>query len=209
MKERHALPTWEPGVKEVAPDVYAYIQNKATWFWNNAGFIVGRDCVVVVDSLATVGLTQKFSEEIRNITDKPIRYLINTHHHGDHIWGDHVFAGATIISHRYCRQEAVDTGVIDPALLNVMFTDLDFRGIAVTPAHITFDSHLTLYMDGREVRLLHLGPGHLQARYPRSLPPHGHHGAGTRALAAHRLALSSATATSGPAFDRACQTHYN
>ena len=209
MKERHALPTWEPGVKEVAPDVYAYIQNKATWFWNNAGFIVGRDCVVVVDSLATVGLTQKFSDEIRNITDKPIRYLINTHHHGDHIWGDHVFAGATIISHRYCRQEAVDTGVIDPALLNVMFTDFDFRGISVTPAHITFDSHLTLYMDGREVRLLHLGPGHLQARYPRSLPPHGHHGAGRRALAAHRLALSSATATSGPAFDRACQTHYN
>jgi len=95
-----------------------------------------------------------------NIFDKPIRYLINTHHHGDHTYGNHVFAGATIISHDYCRHEVVETAIMDPGLLNTIFPEFDFRGIAVTPAHITFDKQLTLHMDGREVRLLHFGPGH-------------------------------------------------
>ncbi|MCJ7670396.1 MAG: MBL fold metallo-hydrolase, partial [Dehalococcoidia bacterium] len=87
MNKKYTVPTWEPGVKQLAPKIYAYIQAKATWYWSNAGFIVGNDYVVVVDSLATVGLTQRFKDEIRKITDKPIRYLINTHHHGDHTWG--------------------------------------------------------------------------------------------------------------------------
>jgi len=160
MNRECGLPTWEPGVRELAPNIYAYIQAKASWFWNNAGFIVGSDYVVVIDSLATVGLTERFRDEIRKVTDKPVRYLINTHHHGDHIWGDHVFAGATIISHSYCRLEAMETDMMDPAILNSVFTEFDFRGIAVTPADITFDRRLTLYMDGREIRLLHLGPGH-------------------------------------------------
>jgi len=160
MNKEHTVPTWESGVKQLAPNIYAYIQAKATWYWNNAGFIVGNDYVVVVDALATVGLTRKFRDEIRKITDKPVRYLINTHHHGDHTYGNHVFAGATIISHDYCRREVIEAGIMDPSLLNTIFLEFDFQGIAATPADITFDKQLTLHMDGREVRLLHFGPGH-------------------------------------------------
>jgi len=160
MDKEYTIPTWEPGVKQLAPNVYAYIQAKATWYWNNAGFIVGNDYVVVVDSLATVGLTRKFKDEIRKITNKPIRYLINTHHHGDHTYGNHVFEGATIISHDYCRRELIEQGIRDPELMNTIFPEFDFRGIAVTPADITFDKNLTLHMEEREVRLLHFGPGH-------------------------------------------------
>jgi len=160
MKKEYTVPTWEPGVKELAPNIYAYIQSKATWYWSNAGFIVGKDYVVVVDSLATVGLTQRFKDEIRKITDKPIRYLINTHHHGDHTYGNHVFAGATIISHDRCRREVTEERMMDPNLLNTIFPEFDFQGIAVTPADVTFDKQLTLHMDGREVRLLYFGPGH-------------------------------------------------
>jgi cyclase len=160
MNKEYTVPTWESGVKQLAPNIYAYIQAKATWYWNNAGFIVGNDYVVVVDSLATVGLTQKFRDEIKKITDKPVRYLINTHHHGDHTYGNHVFAGATIISHDYCRREVIEAGIMDPVLLNTIFPEFDFWGIAATPADITFDKQLTLHMYGREVRLLHFGPGH-------------------------------------------------
>ncbi len=160
MSKESTIPTWEPGVKQLAPNIYAYIQGKATWYWSNAGFVVGKDYVVVVDSLATVGLTQRFRDEIRKITDKPIRYLINTHHHGDHTYGNHVFAGATIISHDRCRRELTETRMLDPNLLNTIFPEFDFRGIAVTPAHVTFDEQLTLHMDGQEIRLLHFGRGH-------------------------------------------------
>jgi cyclase len=173
MSKRQTVATWESGVKQLAPNIYAYIQSKATWYWSNAGFVVGKDYVVVVDSLATVALTQRFKDEIRKVTDKPIRYLINTHHHGDHIWGNHVFAGATIISHDYCRREAMEARVMDPALLNTVFPEFDFRGIAVTPAHITFDKQLTVHMDGREVRLLHFGPGHTVGDIIVHLPEEG------------------------------------
>jgi cyclase len=173
MERENEIPTWEPGVKKLAPNVYAYIQAKATWYWNNAGFTVGRDYVLVVDSLATVGLTRKFKDEIRKITDKPIRYLINTHHHGDHTYGNHVFAGATIISHDYCRHEVIETGIMDPNLLNAILPEFDFRGIAATPADITFDKQLTLHMDGREVRLLHFGPGHTAGDIIVHLPEEG------------------------------------
>jgi cyclase len=160
MSQEHAIPTWESGVKQLAPNVYAYVQAKGTWYWNNAGFIVGNDYVVVVDSLATVGLTQRFKDEIRKVTDKPVRYLINTHHHGDHTYGNHVFAGATIISHDACHRELTDTRIMDSALLNAIFPEFDFTGIAATPADITFNEGLTLRVDGREVRSLYFGPGH-------------------------------------------------
>jgi cyclase len=160
MSQEHAIPTWQPGVKQLAPNVYAYVQARATWYWSNAGFIVGNDYVVVVDSLATVGLTQRFKDEIRKVTDKPVRYLINTHHHGDHTYGNHVFAGATIISHDACHRELTETRIMDSALLNAIFPEFDFRGIAATPADITFDRRLTLHVGEREVRLLHVGPGH-------------------------------------------------
>jgi len=173
MNKECTVPTWEPGVKQLAPNIYAYIQSRATWYWSNAGFIVGKDYVVVVDSLATVGLTQRFREEIRKITDKPIRYLINTHHHGDHTYGNHVFAGATIISHDYCRHELMGTSIMDPGLLNVIFPEFDFRGITVTAADITFDNRLMLHMDGREVRLLHFGPGHTAGDIIVHLPEDG------------------------------------
>jgi cyclase len=160
MNKEYTVPIWEPGVKQLAPNIYAYIQSKATWYRSNAGFIVGKDYVVVVDSLATVGLTQRFKDEIRKVTDKPVRYLINTHHHGDHTYGNHVFAGATIISHDNCRRELTHASMMDPNLLNTIFPEFDFRGIAVTPADITFDKQLTLHMDGQEIRLLHFGVGH-------------------------------------------------
>jgi cyclase len=160
MTKGYTVPTWEAGVKQLAPDIYAYIQAKATWYWSNAGFIVGKDYVVVVDSLATVGLTQRFKDEIRRVTDKPIRYLVNTHHHGDHTYGNHVFAGATIISHDNCRREIAHASIMDPNLLNAIFPEFDFRGIAATPADVTFDKQVTLHVDRREMRLLHFGPGH-------------------------------------------------
>jgi len=71
-----------------------------------------------------------------------------------------VFAGATIISHDQCRKEVLGADKMDPGLLNTIFPEFDFRGIAVTPADITFDRQLTLHLDNREIRLLHFGRGH-------------------------------------------------
>ena len=160
MATSYEIPTWKTEMKELAPNVYAYFQAKGTWFLSNAGLIVGKEYAVVVDSLTTVGMNQAFIREIRKVTDKPLRFLINTHHHGDHVWGNHLFAGATILCQTRCREEAIKTGIMDPKLLAAAFPGLDFQGIRLTPAHITFEKKLTLYVDEREIQLIYFQPAH-------------------------------------------------
>ena len=86
-------------LKEIGPGVYAAISG------SNAGFIVGDDGVLVVDSFFEPDTARALLGEIRKITPKPIRYVVNTHYHADHVSGDQVFkdAGAIIVTHRNVR----------------------------------------------------------------------------------------------------------
>jgi glyoxylase-like metal-dependent hydrolase (beta-lactamase superfamily II) len=75
-------------------------------FISNAGFVVTDDGVVVVDALGSPALAEALLAEIRRITPQPVRYVIVTHYHADHIYGLQVFkaAGATIIAHTEGRE---------------------------------------------------------------------------------------------------------
>jgi glyoxylase-like metal-dependent hydrolase (beta-lactamase superfamily II) len=86
-------------LKEIGPGVYAALSG------SNAGFIVGDDGVLVVDSFFEADTAKAMLSEIRKITPKPIRYVVNTHYHADHVSGDQVFkdAGAIIVTHRNVR----------------------------------------------------------------------------------------------------------
>jgi glyoxylase-like metal-dependent hydrolase (beta-lactamase superfamily II) len=70
-------------------------------FISNAGFVVTPAGVVVIDALGSPPLARRLLQEIRRITPQPIRYVIATHYHADHIYGLQVFkeAGATILAH--------------------------------------------------------------------------------------------------------------
>ena len=87
-------------LKEIGPGVYAAISQES-----NAGFIIGDDAVLVVDSFYHPNTARALLSEIRKITPKPIRYVVNTHYHLDHVAGDQVFkdAGAIIVAHRNVR----------------------------------------------------------------------------------------------------------
>ncbi len=71
----------------------------------NAGFIVGPDAVVVVDSFATPEAAEELLGEIRRITKAPVRWVVNTHYHLDHVGGDRVFLkqGAALLAHDNAR----------------------------------------------------------------------------------------------------------
>ncbi len=88
-------------LKEVGPGVYAAISHDDS----NAGFIIGDDAVLVVDSFFEPDSARALLGEIRKITPKPVGYLVNTHYHLDHVSGDQVFkdAGAVIVAHRNVR----------------------------------------------------------------------------------------------------------
>ncbi|WP_342620014.1 MBL fold metallo-hydrolase [Rhodoferax sp. GW822-FHT02A01] len=75
-------------------------------FISNAGFVVTDDGVVVVDALGSPALAKELLAEIRRITPQPVRYVIATHYHADHIYGLQAFkdAGATVLAHTEARE---------------------------------------------------------------------------------------------------------
>lgn len=90
---------------EIAPGVYAAIDGPEGKSGSNAGFVIGEDAVAVIDSFFDPAAAKALLGEIRRLTDKPVRYVVNTHYHIDHTGGDQVFkdAGATIVAHRNVR----------------------------------------------------------------------------------------------------------
>lgn len=92
-------------LKQVGPGVYAAIDGPQHKAGSNAGFIIGEDGVLVVDSFFTPDAARALVNEIHRLTPKPIRYVVNTHYHLDHSGGDQVLrsAGAIIITHRNVR----------------------------------------------------------------------------------------------------------
>ena len=87
-------------LQPLGPGVFAAIGGPMAG--SNAGFVIGDDGVLVIDSFFYPDAARALLGEIRRITDKPILYVVNTHYHIDHVSGDAVFkaAGATIIAHR-------------------------------------------------------------------------------------------------------------
>jgi cyclase len=92
-------------VKKIGDGVYAAIGADGGKAGSNAGFIVGSNGVVVVDTFEAVAPARGLLAEIRKVTDLPIRFVVNTHYHLDHTGGNAVFAqaGATILAQRNLR----------------------------------------------------------------------------------------------------------
>src|SRR5437660_7850165 len=94
-----------PGeVKEVADGVYAYIQPDGSWWINNTAFLVGRQGVIAVDSCSTERRTREYLAAIRAVTDRPIRALVNTHHHGNDTTGNRLRSPAPVVGHEGMRE---------------------------------------------------------------------------------------------------------
>ncbi|BEP38581.1 MBL fold metallo-hydrolase (plasmid) [Variovorax sp. V59] len=148
-----------PQVVELAPDVYGYISASDP----NCGFVVGRDCVLAVDTTATPASARRWLEEVRKITDKPVRYVFLTHYHAVRVMGVSAFEGATIIASRGTGSLIEERGLADYESERVrmprLFADADVIEGLSTP-HITFQDELTLDLGNQKVVLKHLGRGH-------------------------------------------------
>lgn len=92
-------------VKKVGDGVYAAIGSDGGKAGSNAGFIVGSNAVLVVDTFEGPEAAQGLLAEIKKVTNLPIRFVVNTHYHLDHTGGNAVFeqAGATIVAQRNLR----------------------------------------------------------------------------------------------------------
>lgn len=130
----------------------------------NAGFIVTREGVVVVDAEASPAAGETLLRTVRSVTRRPIRWLVLTHHHPDHHFGAIVFrkAGARVIAHPDSRTLASAGGPDEEVINWIRVVGLDaMRGFefADTPDRPVTGSD-TLHLGGRTIVVFSPGPGH-------------------------------------------------
>jgi len=151
---------------EIAPGIYSAIAPPSLNGGSNSAVIVNRDEVMVVDSHMTPEAGRVLLSEIKTITDKPVRFLVNTHFHYDHTDGNQAFAPAVdIIGHEYTRNRLaaptyLSTGMLGNLLASQNALATQLKDLKPTPPNVTLTDHLTLWRGDREIRLLYLGRGH-------------------------------------------------
>ena len=146
-------------LKPLGHGVYAAIDNSKGEAGANAGFIVGEEAVVVVDTFENAPAAQALLGEIRMLSKLPIKFVVNTHYHLDHVAGNAVFRkeGAAIVAHRNV-----------PAWIHT--ENLKFFGKEIKPEQksevealaapdVVYDSSIELSAGGTPIRVEYF-PGH-------------------------------------------------
>jgi glyoxylase-like metal-dependent hydrolase (beta-lactamase superfamily II) len=148
-------------LEELAPGVVAFTAEGDP----NVGAVIGEDAVLAVDARATPVHAREWLEELRGLTDKPVRYLVLTHYHAVRVLGASAFAADWVIAHEGTRRWIAERGEADFESETRRFPRL-FRDVESIPGltypNVAFADTLTLDLGGREVELLHLGRGHTQ-----------------------------------------------
>ena len=123
----------------------------------NIGASVGEDGIVVVDD-QYAPLAEKIEAALKGITDKPVRFIINTHYHGDHTGGNAFFQKrAPVIAHDNVRKR-LEQGSMAGNLGSISME----RKAAPKEALpiVTFDHDVTVHLNGEDIRALHFPSGH-------------------------------------------------
>jgi glyoxylase-like metal-dependent hydrolase (beta-lactamase superfamily II) len=161
----------------IADNVYSYVGVKgaspANSFAANAGIVIGRDAILVVDTLISAKEGERFLADIRKVSNKPIKYVVNTHTHLDHAFGNCVFAqlGATVISHEADRRLLERVGA--ETLKNIGNFGLkpeDMAGTEIVYPTLTFSDRMTIDLGGETVELIRTAPSHTEGSVVVYLP---------------------------------------
>ncbi len=152
----------------VAPDIYFHegkVSDTADAVCNN-GWIIFEDYVLVIDANFPAGAKLIISK-IRSITDKPIRFALDTHHHGDHAYGNQVFVenGAVPVAHAGVIEEMkrYETGYYDsqPGRWEEAAKGrTDVKTSKLKPPSVLFSKDLIFDDGNHRVELMHLGVAH-------------------------------------------------
>jgi cyclase len=157
----------DQGLTKITENVYSYADVKkgsaAESFGANAGIIIGKDGIVVVDTLTSAKEAKRLIKDIRAISKKPIRYVVDTHDHLDHAFGNSEFAklGAVVVAHENCRDNLQKNGA--STLKNIKdfgIPEKEMAGTEIALPRLTYDSKMTIDLGDQIVELIHLGAGH-------------------------------------------------
>ncbi|HMO46490.1 MAG TPA: MBL fold metallo-hydrolase [Rubrivivax sp.] len=130
----------------------------------NTGIVVGDDAVMVIDTQATPAMAQDVIRRIREVTDKPIKYVVLSHYHAVRVLGASAYQPEHVIASEDTLSLIKERGEQDKASEIGRFPRL-FRNVETVPAGLTwptltFAGRMTLWLGKLEVQLIQLGRGH-------------------------------------------------
>jgi glyoxylase-like metal-dependent hydrolase (beta-lactamase superfamily II) len=130
----------------------------------NTGIIIGDDAVLVADTQATPAMAADVIRRIREVTDKPIRYVVLTHYHAVRVLGASAYEPQQILASQDTYDLIVERGEQDKASEIGRFPRL-FQNVETVPKGMTwptmtFTGKMTVWLGKLEVQLLQLGRGH-------------------------------------------------
>lgn len=154
-------------LQKIGDHVWAYADVKpmtpARSFGANAGLIVGDREAMVVDTLTSAKEGKQLLADVRKITKLPIAWVVNTHYHLDHAWGNCVFAveGAKIIGASPAPKLLAERGAYGLAhAAQHGLAEKDIEGTTLAPATVSFTGVLTIDLGGVTVKVRSLPHGH-------------------------------------------------
>ncbi|MFZ1986346.1 MAG: MBL fold metallo-hydrolase [Desulfatitalea sp.] len=152
---------------QIAENVYAYVDTKNSSkdnsFGANAGIIIGKDGIVVVDTLISAKEAKRFIRDIRTISRMPIRYVVNTHYHLDHAFGNSEFVklGAVVIAQENDKKAMEKSA--QETLKNIGefgLTPKDMKGTTLAYPILSYGDRMSINIGGQQIELIHARPSH-------------------------------------------------
>lgn len=125
-----------------------------------AGVVAGPQWAVIIDTLALPDETLSIREFIEHELNVPVRYVINTHYHADHAWGNCFFPGATVISHARCRELLLERGI--PSLEAAQKQNPALRQVKIVLPQMTFTQGEVTLRVGKKNLIISPALGHSQ-----------------------------------------------
>jgi glyoxylase-like metal-dependent hydrolase (beta-lactamase superfamily II) len=144
---------------QLAQGAYAYTAEGDP----NTGVVVGDESVMVIDTQATPVMAQDVIRRMREVTDKPIQYVVLSHYHAVRVLGASAYGAQSVIASQGTHDLIVERGEADMKSEIDRFPRL-FRAVESIPGltwpNIVFKDEMTVWMGKREVKIMHLGRGH-------------------------------------------------